>query len=152
MIMETFHRKYIFDGFRDLEALEYEMHAESLDTQIIENTLQKRHNERDGISNHRRLDCFVNRLFRHRSKKTLKPRVTGLCEGNSPVIREFPHKGPKARKMVPFDDVITIAKIYLRNRIHSHSLRCQFWKHGGINSLSILNELSNLIRNTRNRK
>ena len=33
---------------------------------------------------------IVNRLFRRRSKKTSKPRVTGLCEGNSPVAGEFP--------------------------------------------------------------
>ena len=30
--------------------------------------LQWRHNERDGVSNHRRLDCSLNRLFRCRSK------------------------------------------------------------------------------------
>ena len=41
-----------------------------------------------------------------RSKKTLKLRVTGLCEENSPVTDEFPHKGPVTRKMFPFDDVI----------------------------------------------
>ena len=29
-------------------------------------------------------------LFRRRSKKTSKLRVTGLCEGNSPVTGEFP--------------------------------------------------------------
>ena len=28
--------------------------------------LQWRHNERDGVSNHRRLDYSLNRLFRHR--------------------------------------------------------------------------------------
>ena len=33
---------------------------------------------------------LLNRLFRLRSKKTLKLRVTGLCEGNSPVNGEFP--------------------------------------------------------------
>ena len=33
-------------------------------------TLQWRHNERGGVSNHRRFDCLLNRLFRHRSKKT----------------------------------------------------------------------------------
>ena len=33
-------------------------------------------------------------------KKTSKLRVTGLCEGISP------HKGPVARKMLPFEDVI----------------------------------------------
>ena len=29
--------------------------------------------------------CLLSRLFRHRSKKTSKPRVTGLCVGNSPM-------------------------------------------------------------------
>ena len=29
-------------------------------------------------------------LFRHREKETPKFRVTGLCEGNSPVTGEFP--------------------------------------------------------------
>ena len=53
-------------------------------------TLQWRHNERDGVSNHRRLDCFLNSLFRRRSKKTSKRRATGLCEGNSPLAGEFP--------------------------------------------------------------
>ena len=37
-----------------------------------------------------RLDCSLNRLFRHRSKKTSKLRVPGLFEGNSPVISGFP--------------------------------------------------------------
>ena len=62
------------------------------------------------LSNHRRIDCLFNRLFRLRSKKTSKLRVTGLCEGNSPVSGEFPHKGPLARKMFPFDDVIMESK------------------------------------------
>ena len=39
-----------------------------------------RHNERDGVSNHRHLDCLIKRLFRRRSKKTAKVRVIGLCE------------------------------------------------------------------------
>ena len=53
-------------------------------------TLQWRHNKHDGVSNHQPNDCFFNRLFRRRSKKTSKLGVTGLCEGNSPVIVEFP--------------------------------------------------------------
>ena len=53
-------------------------------------SLQWRHNEFDGVLNHQRLDCLLNRLFRRRSKKTSKLRVTGLCEGNSPVTGEFP--------------------------------------------------------------
>ena len=52
--------------------------------------LQWRHNECDGISNHRRLDGLLNRLFWHRSKKTSKLQVTAICEGNSPVNSEFP--------------------------------------------------------------
>ena len=52
--------------------------------------LRWRHNECDGVSNHQRLDCLFSRLFRRRSKKWSKLRVIGLCEGNSPVTREFP--------------------------------------------------------------
>ena len=46
---------------------------------------------------------------RRRSKKTSKLRVTSLCEENSPVTGEFPHKEPVTRKMFPFDDVIMIS-------------------------------------------
>ena len=56
-------------------------------------TLQWRHTERDGDSNHH---CLLNRLFRRRSKKTSKLRVTGL----------WPLKWPVTRKMFPLDDVI----------------------------------------------
>ena len=49
-----------------------------------------RHNERYGVSNHRGLDCLLSRVFRRKSKKTSKLRVTDLCEGNSLVTREFP--------------------------------------------------------------
>ena len=53
-------------------------------------SLQCRHNGHDGVSNHQPLHCLLNRLFRHRSKKASKLRVTGLCVGNSPVTGEFP--------------------------------------------------------------
>ena len=33
---------------------------------------------------------YNNRLFKRRSKKTSRVRVTGLCAGNSPVTGEFP--------------------------------------------------------------
>ena len=52
--------------------------------------LHLRHNGRDGVSNHRRIDCKLNRLFRHISKKTSQIRITGFCEGNSPMTGEFP--------------------------------------------------------------
>ena len=38
---------------------------------------------------HQPYDCLLNRLFRRRSQKTSKLRVTGLCAGNSPVTGEF---------------------------------------------------------------
>ena len=68
--------------------------------------LRWRHNERDSVSNHQPHDCLLNGLFRRRSKKTSKLRVTGLCVGNSPGPVNSPHKGPVTRKMFPFDDVI----------------------------------------------
>ena len=57
---------------------------------MITISLQWRNKERDGVSKYWRLDCFLNRLFRHRSKKKSKLRVSVLCEGNSPVTDEFP--------------------------------------------------------------
>ena len=69
-------------------------------------SLQWRHNERDGVSNHPNFDCLLNLFLRRRSKKTSKLRVTGLYEGNLPWPVDSPHKGPVTRKMSPFDDVI----------------------------------------------
>ena len=60
------------------------------DSLVWRQTLQWRHNERDGDSNHQPHNCLLNRLFRRRSKKTSKLRVTGLCAGISPVTGEFP--------------------------------------------------------------
>ena len=47
-------------------------------------TLPWRHNDRDGVSNRQPHDCLLNGLFRRRSKKSPKLRVTVLCVGNSP--------------------------------------------------------------------
>ena len=74
-------------------------------------TLHWRHNDHDSVSNHQPHGCLLNRLFRRRSKKTSKLRVTGLCVGNSPGPVNSPHKGPVTRKMFPFDDVIMICLI-----------------------------------------
>ena len=70
----------------------------SLYVTIVSYALQWRHNGRDCVSNHQPHHCLLNGLFRHRSKKTSKLRVTDLCEGNSPVTR----------KMFPFDDFIMV--------------------------------------------
>ena len=72
----------------------------------LQDALQLRHNDHDGVSNHQAHGCLLDRLFRRRSKKTSKLRVTGLCVGNSPGLVNSPHKGPVTRKMLPFDDVI----------------------------------------------
>ena len=53
-------------------------------------SLRWRHNGQGGVSNHQPRDCLLNRIFRCRSKKTSKLRVTGLCAGNSPGTGEFP--------------------------------------------------------------
>ena len=52
--------------------------------------LQWHHNEHPGVSNHRRLDCLFNCLFRLTSKKTSKPVLLAFCEGNPPVTGGFP--------------------------------------------------------------
>ena len=62
------------------------------------------YNERDGASNRWRLDCLLNRLSRHRSKKTSKLRVTDISA--SPM--DSPRKEPVTWKMFSFDDVIMI--------------------------------------------
>ena len=57
---------------------------------VIAQVITVTHNGRDSVSNHQHHDCLLNRLFRRRSKKTSKLRVTGLCAGNSPGTGEFP--------------------------------------------------------------
>ena len=52
-------------------------------------TLQWRHNERDSVLIHRRLDSFLNRLFRRRSKKTV-PRHWAFFDGDSPAAGGLP--------------------------------------------------------------
>ena len=65
---------------------------------------------------------LLNRLFRRRSKKTSKLRVTGLCTGNSPVTGEFPaqknsnaeniciwwrHRGHYMASIIDFENYVT---------------------------------------------
>ena len=72
------------------------------------------HNGHDGVSNH---DCLLNRLFRHRSKKTPRLRATGLVRG----IHRWPvnsqHKWPVTQKRFPSDDTI----IHHGYGYHDHS-------------------------------
>ena len=50
-------------------------------TLCINISLRWRHNDHDGVSNHQPHGCLLNRLFRRRSKKTSKLRVTALVWG-----------------------------------------------------------------------
>ena len=102
-------------------------------------TLQWRHIEHDGISNHRRLDCFLNRLFRRRSKKTSQLRITGLCEGNP---RDSPHKGPVTCKMFPFDDIIINISTCSSKKIRL--THCDRVTHICINKLTIIGSNNDL--------
>ena len=43
-------------------------------------------NERHGDSNHRHLDCLFNNLLRQTSRKTSKPSLLALCEGNRWIL------------------------------------------------------------------
>ena len=88
-------------------------------------SLRWRHNGHDGVSNHQPHDCLLNRLFRRRSEKTSKLRVTGLCAGNSPGTGEFPAQRPVTREMVPFDDVIMHFENYIT--VTSHELHIDPW-------------------------
>ena len=69
-------------------------------------TLQWRHNERDGVSNHQPHDCLLNCLFGCRSKKHQSSASLAFVQG----IHRWPvnsrHKWPVTRKMFPFDNVI----------------------------------------------
>ena len=71
----------------------------------IYNSLQWHHNERHGVSNHRRLNCLFNCWSRRRSKKTSKLRVTGLGGG---IMWWIPCTRPVTRKTFPFGDVIML--------------------------------------------
>ena len=97
-------------------------------------SLQWRHYDQDGVSNHQPRGCILNRLFRRRSKKTSKLRVTGLCVGNSRGPVNSPHKGPVTRKMFPFDDVIMdkamVRPSYFYNGILIPAKNIFIWKRG----------------------
>ena len=90
--------------------------------------LLSRHNERYGVKNHQPHDCLLNYLFRYRSKKTSKLRVTGLCDENSPVTGEFP-----AQRSSNAENV----SIWWRH----HALHCPFWRHINVSRDNSLNYL-----------
>ena len=76
-------------GTNNLVAGELRRHDTDV-TLLLCVTLRWRHNGHDSVSNQQPHDYLLNRLFRRKSNKTSKLRVTGLCVGNSPGTGEFP--------------------------------------------------------------
>ena len=81
--------------------------------QALTRSLQLRLNGHDDVSNYQPHNCLLKRLFRRRSKKTSKLRVTSLCVGNSPVTVNSPHKRPVTRKMFAYADVIMVQEMWI---------------------------------------
>ena len=100
--------------------------------ELVPLPLPWRHKDHDGVSNHRPYGCLLNRLFRRKSKKTSKLRVTGLCVGNSPGPVNSPHKGPVTRKNVSIwwrhhDSDVTSAPWHLKSPATRVFIQCLFW-------------------------
>ena len=76
--------------------------------------------------------------IRHRSKKTSKLRVTGLCEGNSPAIGEFPAQRTSNAEIGSI--FIMLRKIFIRLPryciYHDNCMLIRFQGHETRNSLS----------------
>ena len=68
--------------------------------------LQWRHNEHECVSNHKRFECLLKRLFRPRSKKHRSSASVAFAWGIHRRPVNSPHKRSVTRKMFPFDDVI----------------------------------------------
>ena len=73
----------------EFEDINRQYFAASFNGQEYSISLRWRHNGCDSVSNHQPHHFLLNRLFRRRSKKTSKLRVTGLCAGNSTGAGEF---------------------------------------------------------------
>ena len=107
-------------------------------TQILSSivALRRCHHGRNSVSNHQPHDCLLNRLFRRKSKKTSKLRVTGLCAGIHRGPVNSPHKWPVTRKMFPFDDIFMICLESKHSSLQFHIL----WRSYG---QQILSNISN---------
>ena len=95
--------------------------------QALTLSLQWHHNERDDVSNHRRLDCSLNRLFRRRAKKASSSASLAFVRGIHRSPLDSPHKGPVTRKIFPFDDVIILGADLIWNIYISISIIFRSW-------------------------
>ena len=101
---------------------------------VFVNTLQWRHNKRDGVSNHQPHDCLPNR-YKAQIKENIKaPRHWPLCG-------EF--TGPVTRKIFSFDYVIMItsgtevqqSKANIIGYFTNYLVRCRFLQGNSLCSL-----------------
>ena len=84
-----------------------------------------RHDDHHGVSDHRHHDCLLNCLFRRRSKKTSKLRVTGLCVWNSPLTSDFPAQMASNAENVSIWWRHQVFVVYMGNQIE---LLASYWK------------------------
>ena len=77
-----------------------------------------RHNGPAGVSNHQPHDCLLNYLFRHRSKKISKLRVTGLCARNSPVTAP---SSDKPEELFPYNHKLRLVRNIWVVRTHKYT-------------------------------
>ena len=110
---------FIHEHYFPIATIKFVVHNSMISTSVLlclcRFALQWRHNGRDSVSNHQPHDCLLNCLFRRRSKKTWKLRITGLCGGNSPGTGEFP------AQMASNAENVSIS-----------------WRHHGISSVIVL--------------
>ena len=91
--------------------------------------LQWRHNGRDDVLNYEPHDCELNRLFRRRSKETLKLRITDICAGNSPATGEFPAQRANNTENVSISWHHHALSCLILNAIASEHIKTSFMSH-----------------------
>ena len=111
---------------------------------------QWRHNERYGVSNHRRLDCLLNLLFKHRSKKNQSSASLAFVRGIHRWPVNSPHKGPVTRKIFPIDDVIMCYSDVLKFTTALHTIAATVWNECGLFVIRLFNTLCAIIPNMHN--
>ena len=98
------------------------------------------HNDYNGISNDHRLNYLLNCLFRHRSKKTSKLCITGLCERNPLVISGFPPQRASNVENVSIWWLYHVKSVYLEyqqhitliHNYHIHDTTCRICPQIGV--------------------
>ena len=94
------------DGEKHWDDLKLEIWMSNLFKALEFTASQWRHNECNGVSNHRRLNCLLSRLFRRRSMKNKSSASLAFVRDIHRWPVDSAYKGLVTRKMFPFDDAI----------------------------------------------